>query len=313
MGEGVRALNKSLAFGLTVTVLMVVAALFGPSFAPYDPEHRAEIHFFINEKGEADLLAPPVPPSAAYPFGTDPNGADILTKLLYGAKFTVFLALGVAFARVLIGGLIGLFLGYYGNGAPSRKKAPAYWSVLNGIPVFLIIWFIVFGISINPTLSATTMAVVAGAVFVLVGIPAVVGPVRDKALEVKERQFVLASRSLGAGRWRIVRSHLFPHLKESFLVLFVNEIIMTLTLFGQLAIFQVFIGGTIMTVDPVEYVSRTNEWAGLIGAARNGIYVYQWILFIPLAAYVSLIVGFYFVSKGLETLYKERYSKFSHI
>jgi len=306
-------MNKSLLFGLFITVVMLIAALFGPQLAPHAPDHQVEIHFFINEKGESDLIAPPVAPSRDYPFGTDRNGYDIMTKLLHGAKYTVFLSVGIAFARVLIGGLIGLFLGYYGNAATAKRKQVPYWNVLNGIPVFLMIWFIVYGFSYNPTASPGYLAIVLGVIFVVIGLPAVVGPMREKAIEIKERQFVLASRSLGASHWTIIRSHLFPHLKESFLVLFVNEIILTLTLFGQLAIFNIFVGGTIRTFDPVEYYSRTNEWAGLIGAARDGIYVYQWILFIPLAVYVTLIVGFYFVSKGLETLYKEKYSKFSHI
>ncbi|HZG77005.1 MAG TPA: ABC transporter permease subunit [Paenibacillus sp.] len=307
-------MNKSLSFGLLITAVMLAAALFGPQLAPHGIEDTAEIRFFINEDGEGDMIAPPVAPSKEYPFGTDANGYDMLTKLLHGAKYTVFLSIGIALARVAIGGVIGMLLGFFGSraGASRRKKVP-FWNVLNGIPVFLMIWFIIYGVSYNPTTSPTYLAIVLGIVFVIIGLPAVIGPVRDKAAEIKERQFVLASRSIGANHWTIVRSHVFPHLKESFVVLFVNEIILTLTLFGQLAIFNIFVGGTTMTFDPVEYISRSYEWAGLIGAARNGIYVHQWILFFPLAAYVTLIVGFYFVSKGLETLYKEKYSKFSHI
>ncbi|WP_309118398.1 ABC transporter permease subunit [Paenibacillus sp.] len=307
-------MNKSLLFGLIVTAVMLAAAAFGPQFAPHGLEDQVEIHFFINDKGEGDMIAPPVAPSKDYLFGTDRNGYDILTKLLHGAKYTVFLAIGIALARVLIGGIAGMFLGYYGNASASgKRKSIPYWNVLNGIPVFLMIWFIVYGISYNPSASPTYLAVVLGVIFVAIGLPAVVGPIRDKAVEIKERQFVMASKSIGANHWTIIRSHLFPHLKESFVVLFVNEIILILTLFGQLAIFNIFVGGTIMTFDPVEYFTRTNEWAGLIGQARNGIYVHQWILFFPLAVYVTLIVGFYFVSKGLETLYKDKYSKFSHI
>ncbi|HZG87624.1 ABC transporter permease [Paenibacillus sp.] len=306
-------MNKTLLAGLMITAMMIAIGLVGPRLAPYDLEHQAEIKFYINEKGEADLIAPPVPPGALYPLGTDRNGYDLLTKILHGAKYTIFLALGIAFARVALGGVIGLFLGYFGKEAAKKPSGNGYLDVLNGIPLFLIVFFILYGISINPAVSPAALSMIMAVVFLVIGIPSVVATVKEKTAEIRERQFVLASRSLGVGHSRMIGRHLFPHLKESFLILFVNEIIMTLNLFGQLAIFNLFVGGTTMTVDPVEYLSRTNEWAGLIGAARNGIYVYQWILFVPLAFYVTLIVGFYFVSKGLESLYKQKYSKFSHV
>jgi len=306
-------MNKTLLIGLAITAVMIAIGLFGPQFAPYDLDHQAEIKFYVNDKGEPDLIAPPVPPGSLYPLGTDRNGYDMLTKILHGAKYTIFLALGIAFARVVIGGVIGLFLGYFGKPAAKKAAASGYMDVLNGIPLFLIVFFVLYGVSINPNVSPAFLALVMAVVFVVIGIPSVVATVKGKTIEIRERQFVLASRSIGVGHSRMIARHLFPHLKESFLILFVNEIIMTLNLFGQLAIFNLFVGGTTMTVDPVEYLSRTNEWAGLIGAARNGIYVHQWILFVPLAFYVSLIIGFYFVSKGLESLYKQKYSKFSHV
>jgi peptide/nickel transport system permease protein len=306
-------MNKTLAVGLLITLVMLFTALFGPQWAPYKLTDQVEISFFINDKGEGDIIAPPVAPSPDYPFGTDRNGYDILTKLLHGLKYTLFLSLGIALARVFVGGLTGMLLGFYREPSARGKRSIGSWNVLNGIPIFLVVWFILFGLSINPAVSPFDLALLMAVVLVIIGLPSVISTVRDKAAEIKERPFVLASRAVGASRWKLVRSHVFPHLKESLMILTVNEVILTLTLFGQLAIFNVFIGGTIMNVDPVEYISRTNEWAGLIGAARNGIYVYQWILLIPLTAYVTLIVGFYFISKGLESLYKDKYSKHAHM
>ncbi|MCI3922353.1 ABC transporter permease subunit [Paenibacillus sp. TRM 82003] len=306
-------MNKTLLAGLLLTMVMLAAALFGPALAPHGLDDQVEISFFINEAGEGDLIAPPVAPGEQYPFGTDRNGYDILTKLLHGAKYTIFLATAVALARVAIGGIVGMFLGYYGKVDAAKKKRGGMWNVLNGIPVFLVVWFVMVGVSMNPSASPFNLALLIGAVLIVIGVPTVISTVKDKTLEIRDRQFVLASRSLGAGHWTMLRSHVFPHLKESFLILFVNEVILTLTLFGQLAIFNIFVGGTTMTVDPVEYISRTNEWAGLIGAARNGIYIHQWVLFFPLGTYVALIVGFYLISKGLESAYRSKYSKYAHI
>jgi len=308
-------MNKTLAAGLLITIAMFATALFGPSFAPHAPDHRLDIKFFINEKGEQDLYAPPAPPNPEYPLGTDANGYDMLTKLLHGAKYTIFLSVGVALGRVAIGGALGMALGYFGPKANAAKRTARNgpWNALGAIPTFLIVWFAMSGISINSPLSETALSLALGAILVAVGLPGVVSATREKTMEIRERPFVLASKSVGAGHGVVLRSHIFPHLKESFLILLVNEMMLTLTLFGQLAIFHIFVGGTTMTFDPREYSSRTNEWAGLIGAARNGIYVHHWVLFAPLAAYVALLLGFYLISKGLEARLKAAYSKYAQL
>jgi peptide/nickel transport system permease protein len=302
-------MNKTLLLGLLITILMLIAAVAGPALAPYDPGYQAKVEFVINDDGTSDLIAPPVPPGKMFPLGTDRNGYDILTQLLYGAKFTILGSLAVALARVVGGGLFGMLLGFVG----SEKKSWPIWSVMNGIPLFIVVWFVMLGISFNSPMKPMALTVIMAVVLIIVGVPSVAITVKEKVREIRKRQFVLAAKSLGAGPLRIVASHLFPHLKESFLILFVNEIILTLTLFGQLGLFHIFVGGTIMTFDPVEYYSRTKEWAGLISTAKSGIYVYQWILFIPLGAYAALIIGFYCISKGLEAIYKEKYSKAAHV
>ncbi|WP_274362290.1 ABC transporter permease [Paenibacillus thermotolerans] len=304
-------MNKTLLAGLMITGFMLLIAAFGPMFAPHELTDQATIEFVVKEDGSSDIIAPPVPPgNYSYPLGTDKLGYDILTQLLYGAKYTILAAVGIAFARVAIGGTIGMLLGYTSSG----KKGWQMWSLLGGIPMFIIVWFFLAGITFNPGLDPVKLTMLMGVVFLLVGLPSVIGSVKDKAFEIKNRQFVLASRSIGSGHWTIVRSHLFPHLKESMLILFVNEIILILALFGQLGLFRIFIGGTRVTCcDPVEYSSITKEWAGLISSAKLGIYINQWTLFIPLAAYVLLILGFYCVSKGLESKYKEKYSKAAHV
>lgn len=305
-------MNKTLLAGLIVTGIMVIIGLFGPLFAPYSLDDQIKIEYIVGEDGEGTVIAPPVAPGADYPLGTDKNGYDLLTKLLYGAKYTIFLAIGIAVARVVLGGLIGLMLGYYGKQG-ANKKGNSFWSMLNGIPIFLIVWLMMIGISINPNASPFMMSLLLAVVLFVIGVPSVASTVKEKTAVIREKQFVQASESLGAGGWKIIRSHLLPHLKESFLILMVQEVILILTLFGQLAIFHIFVGGTTMYPDPTEYYSRTNEWGGLIGQNRMNFYVNQWIFYVPLASYVVLILGFHLVAKGLEKRYGKMFSKFSHL
>ncbi|GKU78879.1 ABC transporter permease [Paenibacillus sp. L3-i20] len=306
-------MNKTLLTGLLITIFFIIIALFGPLFAPYSPEHQTKIEYIVDGKGGGYVLAPPVAPGEIYPLGTDDNGYDLMTKLLYGAKYTIFLAIGVAIARVFIGGLIGMLLGYFSKQQVEKKSNESFWSMLNGIPIFLIVWLIMIGISVNPKASPFMMSVIIAVVLLIIGIPSVAASVKAKTIIIREKQFVTASQSLGAGGWTIIRKHMIPHLKESFLILFVQEILLILTLFGQLAIFNIFIGGTTMYPSPVEFHSRSNEWAGLIGQARMKFYSDQWMFYVPLAAYISLLIGLHLVSKGLESRYKKMFSKFSHL
>jgi peptide/nickel transport system permease protein len=128
-------MNKTLLAGLLILAAMLTAALLGPSFALYDLEESLKITYFINDQGKGEIIVPPVSPNGTYPFGTDKNGYDLLTKLLYGAKYTLFLSFGIAFARVVFGGIIGMFLGYNGKKTVNRSSGLSAWKMLNGIPI----------------------------------------------------------------------------------------------------------------------------------------------------------------------------------
>lgn len=313
MEEGIRSMNKTLMAGLILTAAVMAVALLGKWIAPYDLTHKSEITYVIDDQGKGVLSVPPNPPGAAYPFGTDEYGYDQMTKLLNGAKYTVFLSLGIALARVLIGGLLGMLMGYFGRKPSKPISGTSSWNILSGIPVFIISWFVLRGITTNSSLSSLYLTIVSGIVVTAVGIPSVVSTVKGKAQVIRDRPFVMAAQSLGAGHWKIIRSHLFPHLKESLLILVIQEVVLVLTLFGQLAIFNLFIGGTTWQSDSNLFFSRSNEWGGLIAQARNLKDLYAWIFYIPLAVYLLLIMGLHFVASGLEELYKKRYAKVSHL
>lgn len=306
-------MNKTLLTGLTITILMILATLFGPYFSPHGADEQLKVHYVAEEN---TVVAPPASPGGEYPLGTDKQGYDMLAKMLDGAKYTILLSVAIASIRVLIGGIIGLILGYYGKEKKGRAGQFSVWSLLNGIPVFIIAWMIMVGISMNPSVSPAYLAFILAVVLAIIGIPSVAATIQEKAVVVREKQFVLSAKALGASPWAIVRRHIFPSMKENVIILFVQEAVLVLGLFGQLAIFNIFVGGTIRYLDPFLppiYMSRSNEWSGLIGQARNMFYVYQWILLVPLIGYILYIVGFHLISVGLEKKYKKKYAKFAQI
>lgn len=294
-------MNKKLVVGIILVSFFFLISVFGSFLAPYSLDDREKVYYNIDE---GTISAPPLPPSSEHLLGTDKNGYDMLTKLLNGAKFTIITSIVVAFFRILIGAIIGIMLG-----VRSEKKGKSLIGVAWGaIPTFLIVYVLLKPINIqfeSKELSLKLL-VITIIIFVLVGIPSIVGNFRDRTSIIMKNEYINAAKILGANSTSIMRKHIFPHLKESIITLFVTEIVLVLTLYGQLGLFDLFIGGTVMYFDPPDYYSITNEWAGLIGQYRMFIYSDQWIVLGPIFSFLMLILSFQLLSDGLRDYYKEK-------
>jgi len=299
-------MNLRLLLGGLLLVLIVVTAIIGPVLAPYNLDYSKKIITVETDAG-LSVYGAPFPPSRENLLGTDQWGYDILTLLLYGARYSVFSILVVSFGRVGLGGLVGLLLGIN-----STKVKPLNISAIGGVPTFLIIYFCMFGISINSTLSSLRLAAVQVALLTILGIPGVASVISDKTTQIQKQQFVLAARTYGAGKLRLAIKHVLPILKENLVIMTVQEAISTLNILGQLGIFNLFLGGTIFTPNPMLFHSTTHEWAGLVGQSRAYIASSQWILVFPLLAFILILIALYIFSRGLEEYYKGKYQPYAH-
>ena len=287
---------------------LLVVAIAGPGLAPYPRDYSEKLLVTQTAEGTVVLYAPQ-PPSLRHPFGTDRWGFDILSLLLFGAKYTVFGALGVALARVALGTGLGL-VSSVGPGGTVRGRVAG---VLGSIPSFVIVYFIMVGINVNSPLGPVTLTVIQGLVMTAIGLPSVSAVIRAKADRLRRGDHVTAAVALGAGRRRIATRHILPLLREDIMILVVHEVVLVLTLLGQLAIFDMFLGGTVRWEDPPTYVPLTHEWAGLIGYARPAVQVYQWILGAPLAAFLFAVFAFQILTTGLERRMRVEYLKTPHV
>lgn len=294
-------MNKKLIAGIILVSFFLLIALFGSWLAPYSLDDREKTYYNYEE---STISAPPLPPSSSHLLGTDKNGYDMLTKLLNGAKFTIITSIVVAFFRILIGALIGIMLG-----VRAEKKGKSLLGVAWGaIPTFLIVYVLLKPINIqfeSKEISYKLLAITI-IIFILVGIPSIVANFRDRTRIIMRNEYINAAKILGANSTSIMRKHIIPHLKESMITLFVTEIVLVLTLYGQLGLFDLFIGGTVMYFDPPEFYSITNEWAGLIGQYRMFIYSEQWIVLAPIFSFLMLILSFQLLSDGLRDYYKKK-------
>jgi len=298
--------NIFLWIGSIMVTLLIIIAIIGPAIAPYPLDYQEKVR---NEvvNGKNVIIKPPLPPSETHLLGTDKWGYDMLTKLLYGARYTVFVTMAIALLRVILGTVIGLYLGMQDAEAKWWVSIENAWSY---IPIFIPVYFLLGGINVNSDLSTSALVGIFIGMVTLLGIPSVVSSIRQKTMQIKDMQYVLAASSLGAGRNQIVFRHVLPHLKEQIALVFVMEMIATMTLMGLLGMFDQFIGGTEMTFDPVLYHSITNEWAGLLGNYRSFIYSsYPWIYMVPLIAFVFAITSVTLLAKGLRDRYQGTYHR----
>jgi len=288
-------LNWKLWAGLLFTGLLLVAALAGPALAPYGEDNAERLAVVQTAQGPVTLYAPQ-PPSLRHWLGTDRWGYDLLSLLLYGARFTVIGALAVGLARVLVGSAVGVGLGL----RASRRQAPARAGLLSAIPAFFVVYLAMARINVGSVVPPWQLALIQAALMTLVGIPSVAVLVREKTYQLRSRPFVDAAGALGAGRVWIGSRHVLPLLREDITLMVLHETLLALNLLGQLGIFQLFFGGTEFSMDPPMYYSITHEWAGLIGQARASIQVNQWTLLAPMAAFIFAVTGLFLLLRGLE-------------
>jgi peptide/nickel transport system permease protein len=295
---------------------LLILAVAGPYVAPYPETYSEKIEHRETAAGTVTLYAP-TPPSARHWMGTDRWGYDIVSMLMFGARFTVFTALAVAVLRLLSGTGLGLYLGLWrgrDRAGPGKKSSlSAGIGALGAIPAFAIVYFVMVGINVQSPLSPLALIAIQGVIMVALGVPSVVAMVRKRTEDMRGAMWVTAAEALGATRSRIGRRHILPMLKEDLLLVLVNEVILTLCLVGQLGIFELFLGGTVKFMDPLMYVSRTHEWAGMIGTARTSIQANQWMLIGPLAAYLVAVLSFYLLLRGLEQRYRAAYTKYPKV
>jgi len=310
-----------LSLGSILLLIVLFLAAAGPFLAPY-PRGYSENFVTLDTGNGPELFVSPLEPSSRHLLGTDNWGYDILSLMLYGASFSVLLCLGVSLIRVVLGASLGLVWGlqgslergFVGGGEThdgGRDALSRHFSgVAGSIPAFIMIYFILFGINFNSPLGLWPMAFVQGLLMVIFGIPQTASAVHERVAQLRKEPFMESGIVGGAGKGRLTLYYILPFLKETLLVLFSQETVAVLTLMGQLGVFHIFMGGTLLTYSPIEYHSLSHEWAGLVGQYRNLLQGDAWwVLFFPLVGYLFLLFSFYIFSRGLEEAVNRSYRK----
>lgn len=255
--------------GLAVIAVFVIAACGARWFAPYDPAEQ----FFDG----LTLEGAPLPPSLRYWFGTDTNGRDQFSRLLYGAQTSLLIGIVANGIAVAIGSALGLIAGYARGwlGATIMRVT----DLMMAFPPLLLA--IALAAILRPGLSIIIL------VIALVNWVQIARVVYSETVSLSEREHIEASRALGATSARIVWRHLLPHLVPTIIVYATLGIATTVLLESMLS----FLGRGVQPPTPA--------WGMMIFESQSYFLNAPWLVFIPGAAILVLALAFNLVGDGL--------------
>jgi peptide/nickel transport system permease protein len=237
---------RAAAVGLVIFAVILVGSLCAGFIAPASPD-------------EINLDAALARPSLHCPFGTDPFGRDVLSRVLYGAR----ISLGVGFLARTISLLLGLFLGalagYFGGRIDSILMRLA--DITFAYPTLLLLIAIIAVVSPGMVSLFVTLGVV--------GWASVARLVRAQVLSVKEREYVQAARASGASHPAILFRHVVPQCLASVLVVYTLGLGMTIMAEASLS----FLGLGVQPPAP--------SWGGMISSGIAFLRTAPWLTFFP--------------------------------
>lgn len=266
--------DKLAMFGLFLIVCIFLMAIFGPLLSPYAYD-------------EQDFLISNEFPSWAHPFGTDMFGRDMFVRVMYGARISLAVGLMASLINLTIGVIYGSISGFVGGRTDDVMMRIV--DTIRSVPT--MIYVILLMVVVGPGLKS---------IFITLGInywTNMARIVRAEVMRVKNEEFVLAARVIGASPARMLLRHLIPNA--------MGPILVTLTFCIPQAIFaEAFLSFVGLGVS-----APMASWGVLSSDAMNALMVYPYQLFFPAMAISLTILAFNFFGDGLRDALDPRLRK----
>ena len=265
--------NRQASLGGLLILAMLLAAGLAPMLAPYDPLAQQ-----LSRR-----LEPPLPfgGTPVYLLGSDANGRDILSRLLFGAR----VSLSVGFLSMLLAGgvgvTLGLVAGYFGGRLDDLIMRLA--DVQLAFPVILLAITIVSIVGRNVATIVTVLGLTGWVVYART--------VRSSVLSLRERDFVNAARCLGAGNGRILFVHVLPNTVAPILVVATVQIATMIVLESGLSFFG-------LGIQP-----PTPTWGGMLAEGRDYLSNAWWVSTVPGLAIMLTVLGINLLGDGLRDVF----------
>ncbi len=255
--------NHAALAGLIVILLIILAAVFAPLIARYDPE-------------ALNLANMRKPPSAEHWFGTDDMGRDVFSRVIYGGRVSLMIGFVPSVISLVLGTALGLMAGYMGKHVDALIMRLA--DVVLAFPSLLLAMVVMYtlGSSILNMFIALSIINWAGTARV----------VRAQTLSLKQKEFVEAARSMGVGQFSIVFKHILPNCLPNLIVLFTLDI-----------------PGAIMWESSMSFLGvgdpNAASWGLMVSQGKSYAYMCPWLILAPGLAILVTVMAFNFLGDGL--------------
>lgn len=256
--------NRLALAGLIIIVFFILMAFAAPYISPYD----------YKEQVLADRLQAP---SAEHWFGTDDLGRDVFSRVLHGARISLWVGFFSVIGSIIAGALLGLIAGYYGKWADMLISR--LFDILLAFPAILLAIAIVA--ILGPSLQNALLAIA------IVNIPTYGRLVRSRVLSLRQEEFITSARTLGAGNMRILFRHILPNSLTPLIVqgtLGIGTAIIEAAALG-------FLGMGAQPPDP--------EWGKMLSDSRQFLQKAPWTLIFPGLSIMFTVLGFNLLGDGL--------------
>jgi peptide/nickel transport system permease protein len=256
--------NKIALVGLGIVVFFILLAIFAPLLAPYD----------FKDQNLAERLQPP---SSKHLFGTDDFGRDILSRVLYGARISLWVGFFSVLGSVIVGSMLGIIAGYYGrwiDGIISRlfDIMLAFPSILLAIGIVAVL---------GPSLQNALIAIA------VINIPNFGRLIRSRVLSIKQEEYIMAAKAIGMSDTRILFHHILPNSMAPIIVQ------------GTLAIATAIIEAAALGFLGLGAQPPNPEWGKMLADSKDFLTQAPWTMIFPGLAIMLTVLGFNLMGDGL--------------
>ncbi|MFB7156836.1 MULTISPECIES: nickel transporter permease [unclassified Lysinibacillus] len=264
--EGWRSFKKSKIslVGAGIVLFFIILAIFGPMIAPEG----------MNEQNFTKRL---LAPSSEHWFGTDDFGRDIFSRVIHGARISLWVGFFSVILSVIVGSLLGIIAGYYGRWVDTIISRVfdimlAFPSILLAIAVVAVL---------GPSLQNALIAIA------IINVPNFGRLIRSKVLSVKEEEYIVAAKAIGMRDSRILFSHILPNSMTPIIVQ------------GTLAIATAIIEAAALGFLGLGAQAPAPEWGKMLADARVFLLKAPWTMIFPGLAIMLTVLGFNLMGDGL--------------
>jgi len=256
--------NKVSLIGAGIVIFFILLAIAGPYIAPQG----------INEQNFAKRL---LAPSSEHWFGTDDFGRDIFSRIIHGARISLWVGFFSVILSVIIGSLLGIIAGYYGKWIDTIISR--IFDIMLAFPSMLLAIAVVS--VLGPSLQNALIAIA------IINVPNFGRLIRSKVLSVKEEEYIVAAKAIGMRDSRILFSHILPNS--------ITPIIVQ----GTLAIATAIIEAAALGFLGLGAQAPAPEWGKMLADARKFLINAPWTMIFPGLAIMLTVLGFNLMGDGL--------------